>query len=37
MFLARKETAVYALWVDFPVDLSGSVEAAAVRMESMGQ
>ena len=37
MFLARKGTIVYALWVDFPVDLSGSVEAAAVRMESMGQ
>lgn len=29
MFLARKGTAVYALWVDFPVDLSGSIKAAA--------
>lgn len=30
LFLARKGTIVYALWVDFPVDMSGSIEHAAV-------
>lgn len=30
LFLARKGTVVYALWVDFPVDLGGSIERAAV-------
>lgn len=30
LFLARKGTIVYALWVDFPVDLSGSIEHTAV-------
>lgn len=29
LFLARSGTVVYALWVDFPMDLSGSIEAAA--------
>lgn len=33
MFLARRGTVVYALWVDFPVDLSGSIEDVAAQME----
>lgn len=32
LFLARKGTVVYALWVDFPVNLSGSIEHAAASL-----
>ena len=37
LFLSRKGCVVYALWVDFPVDLSGSIESAAALMAGMGE
>lgn len=35
LFLARKGTVVYALWVDFPVNLSGSIEHAAASLAAL--